>query len=716
VDEAVESENQFEIRAGSGRAEGRTKILKRGETFALFDRFGDINAAFLPELGLYHEGTRFLSGLALTLDGCRPLLLGSHVRDDNSVLIAELTNGDLNSSERPGIGRGTLHLAREIRVFPGGCTQVLRVRNFGLEPLAYRIAMRVASDFADVFEVRGTPRSRRGRLLPPMPEKRGVVLSYSGLDGVFRQTQVLCDPEPTETRDGEIAVRQELKPGQRARLVLTVFCDASREGVSPPAERRVFSSAAGARNLCRVSSSQEAFDDWIARSAADLQMMITETPWGLYPYAGVPWFSTPFGRDGIITALQVLWALPELARGVLSYLAATQATELSPERDAEPGKILHEARLGEMAALGEVPFGRYYGSVDATPLFVILAAAYFERTGDREFLESLWPHVERALAWIDAWGDLDGDGFVEYYRRSPDGLVHQGWKDSRDGIFHRDGSFAEGPIALCEVQGYVYAAKRGAAQLAARRGDEAKSGALLRQAAALSEQFDRAFWCEDIGTYALALDGAKKPCAVRTSNAGHALWTGIARGPRARRLASSLFSAASFSGWGVRTVASGEARYNPMSYHNGSVWPHDNAVLAAGLARYGAKSHSSALLECFFDLSRALELRRMPELICGFGRRPGDGPVLYPYACAPQSWSAGAVYLMLQSCLGLSIRATERRIAFENPVLPRFLESVRLEELRIGANSVDLVVHRQEGDVAVEVARRDGEIEVVVAK
>jgi glycogen debranching enzyme len=414
--------------------------------------------------------------------------------------------------------------------------------------------------------------------------------------------------------------------------------------------------------------------------------------------------------------LQTLWINPRIARGVLEYLAATQADRVDVASDAEPGKILHETRSSEMARLGEVPFGQYYGSVDATPLFIVLAGAFFERTGDIGFLRSMWPHVERALAWIDRYGDRDGDGFVEYARQSPVGLIQQGWKDSHDSVSHADGSLAEPPIALCEVQAYVYDARVRAAHMAEALGDASRAHALQHQAQQLRAAFEEHFWCEPEGIYALALDRHKQPCRVRSSNAGHCLFGGIASHDRARRVAECLTKPDLFSGWGIRTLSAAESRYNPMSYHNGSVWPHDNGLISAGFSRYRFDDLIGAPFTGLFDASTTMEGHRLPELFCGFHRRSADSPTSYPVACSPQAWASGVVFHLIQSCLRLSIDRAHGRLCADHSILPPFLTYVRLMNLELPFGEADLLFEQQPLDVSVTVLRRRGEFDLHIIR
>jgi glycogen debranching enzyme len=731
-EEVVRIHDDYYILSTSTRIDDRTRVLKHDDTFAVFDRFGDIEQWGSGELGIYHQDTRFLSRLVLRLERQRPLLLSSSVRDDNMRLAVDLMNPDISRSGEVVIPHGSVHIFRSRVLWKATCNERLRIDNFGSSPVDLSLSIGFGADFADIFEVRGLRRERRGRMLPAQVEKDVLTLAYEGMDGRVCRTRIIFDPPPARVGESEIQYHLRLEPRTAAACQLAICCevDGETKGTASTARaarplswydeatRKATDALTSARaDEPEVFTSNEQFNEWLNRSLSDLHMMRTDTPHGQYPYAGVPWFSTVFGRDGIITALEYLWFTPAVARGVLQYLAVTQADVENPDQDAQPGKILHETRAGEMARLGEVPFGAYYGSVDATPLFVMLAGAYYERTGDQAFARSIWPNVERALAWIDKYGDHTGDGFVDYERRSPHGLVHQGWKDSKDSVFHADGRPAEPPIALCEVQGYVYAARLSAAHLALVLGLSQRARELTAQAEVLKRKFEEIFWCEELSTYALALDGDQQPCRVRTSNAGHCLFARIASGDRAARVAATLTNESSFSGWGVRTVASTEARYNPMSYHNGSVWPHDNALLGWGFANYELKEHAAKILTGMFDASLFFELHRLPELFCGFPRRPGESPTLYPVSCSPQAWASGVVYALFQACLGLQVRGDERKVAFRNPLLPEFLQEVRITNLRVGEACLDVLLTRHSrGDVGINVLRREGRVTVVVLK
>jgi glycogen debranching enzyme len=707
----------YYIATTSSPADDRARVLKYGGLFFVFDRLGDVQTSGLGEQGLFFEGTRYLSELSLYLWDARPLLLSSTVATNNFLFTADLANLDVSNGETVVIPRGTLHILRSRFLWQSQCYEELLFVNHGLAPLEVPLRIAFDADFADIFEVRGVHRKKRGQHLPTEMNKDSVVLSYKGLDGVVRRTCVQSDPPPVSVSDSELQFYSTLRPKEKTVFQLLISCDKVKDFASINFSRALSTARseldAVAEQFPRISSSNSRFSDWMSRSLSDLQMMMVGNPEPNYPYAGVPWFSTIFGRDGIITALQTLWLNPQIARGVLEFLASTQAKEVNPATDAEPGKILHEMRRGEMAALGEVPFGCYYGSVDATPLFMILAGAYYERTADIAYLRRIWPNIERALDWISDYGDLDGDGFVEYSRHSRTGLIQQGWKDSNDSVFHADGKLAEAPIALCEVQGYVFAAKLAAAGLSRALGDSGKASALQSEAESLRAKFEEQFWCDDLFTYALALDGRKQPCRVRTSNAGHCLYTGIASPERARLVAEKLVGADFFSGWGVRTVASTESRYNPLSYHNGSIWPHDNSLIASGMARYGFRDFAGKILLALLDLSSMVDLHRLPELFCGLERRLGEGPTLYPVACSPQAWSAAAPFLILQCCLGLSIQADRNRIVFDRPCLPDGIPQVSIKGLRCGKVSIDLFLERRSDSVLVHREDKAGQVEIV---
>ena len=709
---------QFFIPAAASLQERRPRTLKHDDTFAVYDHNGDILSGPGSPEGLYYNDTRHLSHLYLTLNGARPMLLSSSLRDDNAALICDLTNPDLAGEDGQLFEHDRLHIRRVRALWEAAAYERVAIRNFDDRPRRVRLSFAFEADFADLFEVRGSKRRRRGQHELPQVGVDTVLLAYQGLDARRRETRLRFDPAPTQLTHERADYILDLHAGETKVLFFETSCNPGP--VSEPPRRQFFIGLRGARRALRSSvvnaasmqTSNATLNEALCRSVADLYMLVSETPEGPYPYAGIPWYSTVFGRDALITALQTLWLDPGIARGVLRHLAAHQAKKVDEYADAEPGKILHEVRHGEMAELREVPFGHYYGSVDATPLFVMLAGAYLERTSDIASIHALWPNIEAALRWIDEYGDRDGDGFVEYGRRNEHGLLNQGWKDSHDSVFHEDGALAEGPIAMAEVQAYAYGAWRAAALVARALGKQERANELDQRAENFRTLFDKHFYDDALGAYVLALDGKKRPCRVRASNAGHVLYTGLALRERAQAVAQMLMCGASFNGFGVRTVANTEARFNPMSYHNGSVWPHDTSLIAAGLARYGFRQEAARLFEGLFTASTYMDLRRLPELFCGFPRQPGTGPVFYPVACSPQAWATATLPFLMQVCLGLKFSPAERIVRFERPILPEFVDEVTLRNVRVSDCALDLNLRRAGSDVLVHVFNRTGDCQV----
>jgi glycogen debranching enzyme len=717
---ATERVSEHYVEPQTSLVERPLRTLKYGDAFAVLDAYGDIGVVADSPEGLFLRDTRYLSLFELSFEGRRPLLLSSVLEDDNATLTVDLTNPDIHRGDDLTFPRDIVALDRVKLLYDGGCYEHIKFYNYDTRARSFDVSFRFEADFRDLFEVRGMRRAARGKKGAKVVDDQTVVLRYDGLDSVSRYTTISFDPAPKRLDTGSAAFAVMLEPGASFAIIASITC-AEDEPKAPMTFVAAYeANRVGLRELTRniatIESSNTHFNEIACRSTSDIYMLVSRTANGLYPYAGIPWFSTVFGRDGIITAMMMLWVDPQVAKGVLLYLAAMQATTVDPENDAQPGKILHEMRKGEMARLREVPFGRYYGTIDATPLFVMLAGMYLERTGDTETVTAIWPNIEAALEWCDKYGDRDQDGFVEYIREKETGLANQGWKDSQDSIFHADGSDAIGPIALCEVQGYVYAAKQAAAMIAVELGKPQVAEDLMAQAAALKKRFHAAFWCEDIGTYALALDGRKAPCRVRSSNAGHTLFTGIADEACAARLAETLTDDRGFSGWGIRTIAEGESRYNPMSYHNGSIWPHDNALIVLGFGRYGLKKAATKVFSGMFAATAYQELRRLPELFCGFGRRLRRGPTAYPVACAPQAWASATPFALLCACLGLGLDHVRNEIAFTDPHLPDFLEEVVIRGLRLGTSRADVRLRRDGDDITVSVLDREGGARIVQTK
>lgn len=710
---ALQSEPDTGTATGSNRP--RPVALKHGDTFLVAEASGDVLG---DADGLFDNDTRILSYFRLALAGRAPSLLGSTVSRDNVVATAHLTNMPLPPLGGVATPKGVIHVERQRLLWQRRLFERITLTNHSSERRKVPLSLGFAADFRDMFEVRGRERPARGRHLPPDVRDDMVLLRYLGLDDVLRTGAISFSAPPADLSGERAEFLFALEANSRAELFLEIGPEPVTER---PDQTRFRQAAARARWAIRavrrrgasLSTPTRLFNEWIDKSAADLALLTTELPTGPYPYAGIPWFSTPFGRDAIVTALQTLWLDPALARGVLAFLAEHQANERSPFRDAAPGKILHEMRRGEMTALQELPFGRYYGGVDTTPLFVVLAGAYADRTGDLGFIDRLWPALSAAMAWIEGEGDSNADGLLDYARGRASGLVNQGWKDSVDSVFHADGRFPDGPIALVEVQGYVFAACRAMADLASRRGDRAAASHWRHRAEAVREAVEQRFWMEEAGFYGIAIDGRGALCRVRASNAGHLLFTALAAPERAGRVAAQLAAPAFDSGAGIRTLAVGEPRYNPMSYHDGSVWPHDTALCAAGMARYGDRAQVIAVLNQLFEAAVQFGMR-LPELFCGFARPAGEPPIAYPVACLPQAWAAGSVFMLLQASLGIGIDGWRGEIHVDRPALPIGVDRLRVRRLPVGRNRVDLTFQRVgDGVVCIAEGRSRSAVRIV---
>ncbi|MEO8273588.1 MAG: amylo-alpha-1,6-glucosidase [Chloroflexota bacterium] len=744
---------------------GGVAVLKHGNLYLLSDAFGDIH----PDsrgLGLYDLDTRVLSCAILRINGVRPTLLRA-ASASSHVSTIQLTNPELRRDPAIKQGTGEALSMRAISVMrrrwiAGGLAERIEVTNYSALPQQITLQLDLDADAADIFEVRGRIRERRGTYRPIVATSESLEFAYDGLDGLERRTLISFTPgEVTSTRDGagdgaavspapEGSVRirwiLDIEPGGKSGVSWEVTTDLSpSDGRGEPAEEtpaRLARSVTAARpmgagvtagvappsvadeeygtwhgNSARIRSDGELLDLAIGRSIADLRLLQNDGPMQgeHYVAAGIPWFTTLFGRDSIITSLQVLPFMPDIARETLRILADWQATEDDPDRDMEPGKILHELRVGELARTGELPHRPYYGSVDSTPLWLILLDETYRWTGDLELVRSLWPNALAALEWIDKYGDRDGDGFVEYERRTPAGLLNQGWKDSGDAIRHRDGVLAVAPIALVEIQGYVYDAKRRMASLAERLGDTELAARLGREAHELYRRFDAAFWMPDVGFYAIALDRDKRQVGTIGSNPGHCLWSGIVPPQRVDAVVDRLLDETMDCGWGIRTYASGQPGYNPVGYHTGSVWPHDNALIAAGMKRAGRHDAADRVASRIFEAARHSPDFRLPELFCGFDRAVADMPVPYPVACSPQAWAAATSLSLLQTMLGMRADAAHDILELDRPHLPAWLGKVTVHDLRVGTRTVDLLFHRWRGNTtSAEVLRRDGPLELVI--
>jgi len=673
-----------------------------GKTFLATSVAGDIVPPGASDVGFFHDDTRFLSHLEFKIDGQRSVVLSSST-EKTFVSQIELTTGNITLRDSFDLPENTVHIRREQLLACEILFDRYTFENFNRCPIKFTVEISFDADFVDVFQVRGLARAIHGQYYKPMTEGGGLVFSYRGLDKILRQTVIRMNPAPVEISEGTARWELHLEPLRKTELEITVTPRVESE--ESRAENFDYDTHLQARRSAyrefdsastSFSSSNSVFDSLLHSATGDFHAL--RIPFGNEHViaAGIPWFATIFGRDSIIAAYQTLSLNPELAKDTLRVLARYQASEVDDWRDAQPGKILHESREGEMTKCGEMPFGPYYGSVDATPLWLVLLSETFNWTSDEGLVREMLPHAYRALDWIDTYGDIDGDGFVEYLRRSPRGLINQGWKDSWDANIHRDGRVASPPIALCEVQGYVYDAKYRMASLLRMFGENERAEKCRRDANELARRFEKTFWSAERSFYAMALDAEKKPLEVIASNPGHLLWSRIINRERARAVTQRMMQDDMFSGWGWRTMSQQEEVFNPLSYHRGSVWPHDNSLIAHGMALNEFREPALRVLSALFQA--ALEYRdyRLPELFCGLQRRPFDEPVHYPVSCSPQAWASGALFLILSSVLGIRPSSHRKELNIINPQLPDWLGHLHIRNLRIGNSRVGLDFTRRD--------------------
>ncbi|MGI9951860.1 glycogen debranching N-terminal domain-containing protein [Moorellaceae bacterium AZ2] len=717
------AEVPLDLRVAPAEVEPVTEVLKEGNIFLVSLPTGEIAGGSLGSLGLFHSDTRYLDRFELFLQERKPIFLSSAIRDSHFAQI-ELTNPEFTLPSGQVVPLQTIHL-RLLRLIKDAFFQRLRLINFNSFPLSLSLDILLGADFRDIFEVRGTRRLRRGDMLPPVVTRWGVKLAYRGLDGQVRTTAVSLDPPPATIRaePGRALIRYNLTLPPHKKVYLHFRFDLDREIVEDPSLISTGFSAATImlagryhqweRECTQFQTDNTFLNNMLQTALTDLAALQTDYPGeGRIVDAGIPWYAAPFGRDSLITAWQTLIVNPDIAKNTLRFLARYQGRREDKWREETPGKILHELRRGEMTRCREVPHSPYYGSIDSTLWFVILLGALYRWTLDKDLLREMAEPLRRCIRWCLWYGDLDNDGYLEYLRTSPAGLTNQGWKDSWDGVIDPEGRIPAGPIALVEVQAYYYFALQEAAHLLQVLGEGMVAGSLLRRAHRLRERFIRDFWREDEGYLIFALDGQKRPITTLVSNGGHCLFTGILSAEQAQRVVRRLLAEDFYSGWGIRTMSKKEKPYNPMSYHNGSVWPHDNAIIGAGMRRYQCLAELYKLASGLFEASAFFSYNRWPELFCGFTRRGLTGPVRYPIACDPQAWAVGSIFSFLQSLLGLDCR--DNTIYINRPLLLPGAKRLEMRNLAVAQSRIDLAFEEREGQVFCHVLRKEGNIKVII--
>jgi glycogen debranching enzyme len=696
---------------------GDALIVRERSIFLLTDPDGNVAPGNKQGFGVYHADTRHLSAYRFSLNGTAPVLLLS-TAELGYAMEQVMTNPTLASYDGRMITRGSIEIRRS-RVIADVVEERLRVANFNAFPVTLSLFYEFAADFADIFDVRGYERQRFGRHHDPRIEEQGVRYGYTGIDGKVRTTAIAFDRRPDYLDESSALFRVTLQPRETDALSFQVEVDDhdSRETKRDRLEIVANEHRRWREESTQIQTDNDFFNRVMARSLADVRVLQSEQDEGeTYPAAGTPWFDALFGRDSCVLGMQMLAYRPTIARDVLRMLARWQGTRLDPEHDEEPGKILHEMRFSELSRAGELPYGPYYGSIDSTPLFLMLIAEYYQWTGDLRLVRELLPNIHAGLRWMDEHGDPERTGYLAYEKRSAKGLVNQGWKDSWDAITHTDGRLAEAPVSLAEGQGYAYAARVRIAPLLEKLHEPDLAAQLRKQAEGLRARFNAEFWMPDERFYAVAMDRGGRQVELVTTNPAHWLWSGIIDAPRAADVARRLLQEDMFSGWGLRTMTTASPRYNPIGYHLGTVWPHDNSIAAMGFKMYGFDDELNRVAGALFDAAVAFPYFRLPELFGGETRSEHNSPVPYPVACRPQSWAAGAFPMILQAILGLRAEAPEKRLRICNPKLPHWLNWVHVRNLRVGSGSISLQYRRQGAHTHVEVQKSTADIDVVVSK
>lgn len=701
-----------------GRAE--RLAIKEGDLFLYTNALGHAPGAENSVLGLFYRDTRYLSRLELTIAGRMPVLLSSTAERGYAASV-ELTNLEARMSDGRTLPQATVHVRRN-RFLADRLYELLRVQNFHHAEVDLVLELYFDADYADLFEVRGLRRRRRGTRYAPQAEGQALTLSYLGLDEVLRKTVVTFEEPPESIREGRVRYRLRLAPGERA----TIHYDVQVVAPDAPAPRvGDYAAKLGAvrhdherwqAGATDIITDNEQVNLALRRGQDDLRMLAADLDGDLLPLAGLPWFAAPFGRELLVAGLETLLLDLRWSQGAVRYLSRRQGRHDSAFREEQPGKILHELRRGELANLRAIPHTPYFGSVDATPLFLLLASELTMWTGDLEGFEALEESVDAAVAWLDRYGDADGDGLIEYQRRSRAGLMNQGWRDASDAILHADGSPARGSIALAETQGYVYYAKRRLASIYGQLGDVERAEQMTQQARDLKRRFNERFWMEDEGYFAMALDGDKRQVRTVGSSIGHCLWSRIVADEYVPAVVKRLTAPDMFTGWGLRTVSNEARAYNPVSFYNGSVWPHDTAIAANGMKKHGYVQESNRLAWGLVEAAVAHEYARLPEMFCGFTRQAINTPVSFPMACSPHASSAGALFLILQSMLGIYAQAEENIVYVHNPALPKWLGEVSLSNLRVGHTTMRLRFRRQGSHTTFAVLDKQGPGRIVVVE